>query len=62
MKIEIPSNILQHHLDLCKTKNLDLGKPKEDAEKLKICNNRIQLEITKESRVSKNLVKYPKKV
>ena len=46
MKIEIPSKSLQH---------MDLAKPKEDAEKLKICNNRIQLE-TKESRVSKNLV------
>ena len=50
MKIEIPSNIL------------DLAKPKEDAEKLKICDNPKQLTITKESQVSKNLVKYPKKV
>ena len=48
MKIEIPSKSLQH---------MDLAKPKEDAEKLKICNNPKQMAITKRSQVSKNLVK-----
>ena len=49
MKIEIPSKSLQH---------MDLAKPKEDAEKLKICNNPKQPAITKETQVSKKLVKY----
>ena len=36
---------------------MDLAKPREDAEKLKICNNPKQMAITKRSQVSKNLVK-----